>query len=130
MDTQDPRPAWWQLLLLLPLMIGLVALEAGAPMSEPAHTAATVGVLGLTYALVGLWVRANRLALTRANHLVTLVRWSQEKAVPGASGEECLLAHPLETMPSGSLQSCDGVAEGGLNPPLAPVSTPAETSRA
>lgn len=130
MDTQDPRPAWWQLLLLLLLMIGSVILEAGAPLSEPVHTAATVGVLVLTYALVGLWVRANRVALTRANHLVTLARKSQERVVPVEKREECLLPHSPQALPLESPQGCDSVAEEeDANPPLAPVPTPAETSR-
>jgi hypothetical protein len=129
MDTQDPRPAWWQLLLLLPAILGVVIVEARTPLSETVHTVATVGILALTYALVGLWVRANRLALTRANHLVTLVRQSQEKRVPGAPGEECVLVHPLQAVPSESPQGRDSVTEGDPNPPVATVQTAAETSR-
>jgi len=127
MDTQDRRPAWWQLLLLLPVTIGLFVIEARAPFSEPVHTAATVGVLVLTYALVGLWVRANRVALIRANHLVTLVRRSQEKVVRGELGEECLLAHPLQAMPLETGKGCNYNEEPGPSQVLRPVPRPVET---
>ena len=127
MDTQDRRPAWWQLLLLLPVTIGLFVIEARAPFSEPVHTAATVGVLVLTYALVGLWVRANRVALIRANHLVTLVRRSQEKAVRGELGEECLLAHPLQAMPLETGKGCNNNEDPGPSQVLRPVPRPVET---
>ena len=126
MDTQDRRPAWWQLLLLLPVMIGLVVLEARAPFSEPVHTAATVGILVLGYALVGLWVRANRLALIRANHLVTLVRLSQEKVVRGELGEECLLARPLQAMPLETGKGCNNNEEYSLSQVVSPVPRPVE----
>jgi hypothetical protein len=129
MDTQAPCAAWWQLFLLLPLMIGAVVVETKAPLSGSIHTVATVGLLALTYALVGLWVHANRLALTRANHLVTLLRRSHVTVVRGGQGEECLPAYPLQARPLQSPQGYDRVAEGDQNPPLAPVPTPAETSQ-
>lgn len=130
MDTQDRSPAWWQLLLLLPVLIGLVVLEARAPLSEPVHTAATVGILVLTYTLVGLWVRANRLALTRANHLVTLVRRSQTKVVRREPGEECLSGHQLQGMPLGSADGCTSMMGPSPSRSLRPVPTPTETREA
>ena len=126
MDTQDRRPAWWQLLLLLPVTIGLFVIEARAPFSEPVHTAATVGILVLTYALVGLWVHANRLALMRANHLVTLVRRSQEKVVRGELGEESLLARPLQAMPLETGKGCNNNEVSGPSQVISPVRKPVE----
>jgi hypothetical protein len=126
MDTQDPRPAWRQLLLLLPVMIGLTALEARAPFSEPVHTAATVGILVLTYALVGLWVRANRLALTRANHLVTLVRRSQEKVVRENGCGRYPLARPLQALPPETRKGCNDNEESGPSQVSSPVRMPVE----
>jgi hypothetical protein len=127
MDTQNSCPAWWQLLLLLPMMIALLVLEARAPLSEPAHTAATVGILALTYALVGLWVWANRLALTQANHLVTLVRRSQAKVVRREPGEECLWAHQLQARPLESAKGCTSMVEPGPSQVISPVPTPTQT---
>jgi hypothetical protein len=127
MDAQDLRPAWSQLFLLLPVTIGLVVLEAGAPLSESAHTAATIGLLVLTYALVGLWVRANRLALTRANHLVTLVRRSQGRVVRGEPAEECFLASAFQAMPLETRKGCDSTVEPGPSQFLKHVPSPMET---
>lgn len=99
MNSQDRRPAWWQLFLLVPIMVGLLELDARAPLSERGHTAAAVGILVLVWGLVGLWVRANKLALMRANELVALLRESREKVVRENAGRECLPAYVPRTMP-------------------------------
>jgi len=126
MDTQDGRPAWWQLLLLMPVMIGLVALEARAPFSEPVHTAATAGILVLTYALVGLWVRANRLALIRANHVVALARRSQEKVVRENGAETLPLARLLQAAPLETGRACNNNEEYSPSQVISPVRRPVE----
>jgi len=126
MDTQDRRPAWWQPLLLLPVMIGLVALEARAPFSEPVHTAATVGILVLTYTLVGLWVRANRLALTRANRVVTLVRQSQEKVVRENGAETLPFARLLQAAPLETGRACNNNEEYSPSKVISSVRKPVE----
>jgi hypothetical protein len=79
MHSRDGRPAWWQLYLLVPVMIGLLVLQARAPFSELGHEAATIGVLLLVYALIGLWLRANERALLRGPvEKVARREWGQE----------------------------------------------------
>jgi hypothetical protein len=107
-------------------MIGPVVLEARAPFSEPVHTAATVGILVLTYALVGLWVRANRLALIRANQLVTLVRRSQEKVVRENGGERLPLAYLLQAAPLETGKGRDNNEEYSLSQVIRPVRKPVQ----
>lgn len=99
MNSRDRGPAWWQLNLLVPVMVGLLVLDARAPLSERGHTVAAVGIVLLVYGLVGLWLWANKLALMRANELVALLRESHEKVVREKAGRECFLADPLQTMP-------------------------------
>jgi hypothetical protein len=93
-NSQGRGPAWWELGLLLPLMVVLLEVEAGAPLSELGHTVAVFGTLALLYGLVGVWLWGNRLALTRANDLVGLLRGSREGVV-----RECSPEHPLQTTP-------------------------------
>jgi hypothetical protein len=99
MDTQDRGPAWWQLSLLMPVMIVLLVLGARAPLSEAGHQTAAIGTALLLYALLGLWVRANRLPLKRANELVALLREPREKVGREEACRESPPANTLQTMP-------------------------------
>ena len=74
METEDRRPAWWQLYLVGLAMIGLLMLGATAPLSELGHQVAAIGALLLVFGLVALWLRANTPALLCINRLVLLQR--------------------------------------------------------
>jgi hypothetical protein len=63
MNNRDARPNWWILYLILPLAVIIFGLEVRAPLSEPGHRAAEVGILLLIFALVEMWFMANRQAL-------------------------------------------------------------------
>jgi hypothetical protein len=63
MFYQKRRPKWGILYLVLPLAGGLFWLEMKVPLSEVGHRAAQVGIVLLTFGLVELWLRANRLAM-------------------------------------------------------------------
>lgn len=63
MTCKHPRPSWWLLYLLLPLMIGLLYLESQTPWTAGWHRAAQIGIVLITYDLVWLWLRANEGAL-------------------------------------------------------------------
>jgi hypothetical protein len=54
METEDRRPAWWQLYLVGLVMIGLLVLGATAPLSELEHQAAAIGALLLVFSLGAL----------------------------------------------------------------------------
>lgn len=127
MNSRDRGPAWWQLFLLVPIMVGLLELDARAPLSERGHTAAAVGIVLLVYGLVGLWVRANKVALMRANELVALLRESREKVVREKAGRECFLADPLQTIPLETGTDRNGNGDGDPSQAIKPVSSPVET---
>lgn len=63
MFNQKRGPKWGILYLVLPLATGLFWLQMQALLPEVGHRAAEVGIVLLTYGLVALWLRANRLAL-------------------------------------------------------------------
>jgi hypothetical protein len=92
MHSKEGRLAWWQLYLLGLVMIGLLVLEARVPLPELGHTAAAAGTLLLIYGLVGFWLRANKLALMRANELAARLRESGEKVGRGEAGRDQLPA--------------------------------------
>jgi hypothetical protein len=90
MHSKEGRLAWWQLYLLGLVMIGLLVLEAKAPLPEAGHTAAAVGTLLLVYRLVALWLRANKVALMRANELAARLREAGEKVGREEAGRDQL----------------------------------------
>jgi len=80
MKHQDRRPAWWQLYLLVVGMIGLLVLEARAPLSEFDHEAAAIGTLVLGFGLAERWLRANSRAFLHAG-AEALVRQSRPESL-------------------------------------------------
>lgn len=68
MPYQKRRPKWRILYLILPLSGGLFWLEMKAPLSEVGHRAAQVGIVLLTFGLVELWLRTNRLAFLNEDY--------------------------------------------------------------
>lgn len=61
-SSKNARPKWWQLYLVLPLLIVLFILEVRLPFSTTEHEIAQLGILAVIYGLVHLWLRANRSA--------------------------------------------------------------------
>src|SRR3989304_1011174 len=68
MFNQERGPKWGILYLVLPLAAGLFWLQMQAPLPEAGHRVAEVCVILLTYGLVALWLRANRLAIFNEDH--------------------------------------------------------------
>jgi hypothetical protein len=68
MFNQKRGPKWGILYLVLPLAAGLFWLQMQATLPETGHQVAEVGVVLLTYGLVELWLRANRLAILNEDH--------------------------------------------------------------
>jgi len=65
MSTEERRPSWWQLWLLLPALGILGFLETGAPLSATAHKVVEIGLVLLFNGLIWLWLRANKARLLR-----------------------------------------------------------------
>ena len=63
MDHKPRGPAYWPLLVLLPLLAGLFVVEQRAPVPPGGHTAMQVGIVLFIYGLVWLWLRGNTLQL-------------------------------------------------------------------
>lgn len=57
------NPKWWQIYCILPLTLGLFALEARFDFSDMGHRAAQFGILFLVFGLTRLWLNSNRVAL-------------------------------------------------------------------
>lgn len=57
------NPKWWQVYAILPLTLGLFALEARFRFSTMGHRAAQFGILFLVFGLTRLWLNSNRMAL-------------------------------------------------------------------
>jgi hypothetical protein len=76
---QDVRPKWWQLYLLLPLLVGLFMVDFRLNLSARGHQIVQLGILVFVYWLVHLWLKANEAALGRAENahypvIITLVQ--------------------------------------------------------
>jgi hypothetical protein len=54
MTHKQPRPAWWLLYTLMPVMGGLLLVESRASLSPGGHKAVQVGIVLFTYGLVWL----------------------------------------------------------------------------
>src|SRR4029453_17035647 len=62
--TDNPRkPAWWMLYAVVPMMGGLVLVEARASCSPGWHKAVQIGIILFVYGLVWVWLRANDSAM-------------------------------------------------------------------
>ena len=58
-----PKPAWWQLYVLVPVLGGLLMLEQRAALPPGWHMGVQAGIICVVYGLVRRWVRANAYAL-------------------------------------------------------------------
>jgi hypothetical protein len=114
MDIREREPAWWQLYLLLALMIALLVIDGFVRISESDREAAALGALVLLCMLGALWVRANRKAL--------LYGYRQESVHDSASGG-WPLAYPLPVMPpevgAGSARSGGGRSDREIDSSVA-----------
>jgi hypothetical protein len=61
--TRPRSPRWWQLYIMLPLLVGLYLPEMRLHLSRTEHILAQLGILALIYAYLHIWMRANRRAL-------------------------------------------------------------------
>jgi len=63
MSTEKKHPKWWQLYVMLPVLVSLFYPETRATLTETEHIIAEVGLLFLIFGFVQVWLRANRSAL-------------------------------------------------------------------
>jgi hypothetical protein len=68
MSSSNIRPKWWQLYLILPLLVALFMLDFRLKLSIRGHQAVQIGILLLVYGLVHLWLKANLVALSKMDH--------------------------------------------------------------
>ncbi len=54
------KPAWWQLYIVVPIMIGLFFVEHQIALSAFGHEVAQAVIVVLAFALMTLWLRANQ----------------------------------------------------------------------
>ena len=63
MSSEKKHPKWWQLYVMLPILVSLFYPETRATLTETEHIIAEVGLLFLIFGFVQVWLRANRSAL-------------------------------------------------------------------
>jgi hypothetical protein len=68
MFNQENRPKWWQLYLVLPLLIALFVVDSYLNLSELGHQVTQIGILVFVYWLVHLWLNANATALSKMDN--------------------------------------------------------------
>ena len=57
------KPQWWQLYVMLPMLAGLYLPEMRLRITGTEHIIAQLGILGLIYAFLRIWMQANHRAL-------------------------------------------------------------------
>src|SRR6478672_2862331 len=65
MNSSNTRPRWWQLYLMLPLLIVLFIFEHRLNISPRGHEAVQLGIILLVYGFITWWIRANSHTLSR-----------------------------------------------------------------
>jgi hypothetical protein len=65
MSSSNPHPKWWQLYLLLPLLIALFIVDSRMRLAQRGHIVVQIGILLFVYELVHLWLKANTIALMK-----------------------------------------------------------------
>jgi hypothetical protein len=62
MPSNKRSPQWWQVYVMLPLLVSLFLLEMRLPLTHTEHIVAQLGILFLIYGFIHLWLRANQSA--------------------------------------------------------------------
>ncbi|TMC50338.1 MAG: hypothetical protein E6J26_09940 [Chloroflexi bacterium] len=55
----QPKPKWWRLYAIVPLMLAMLVLEAQFAMPAWAHQLAQIGIVLFALVLIGLWCLSN-----------------------------------------------------------------------
>ncbi len=63
MSRSSSHPKWWQLYLILPLLVVLFIIENRLKISSRGHQAVQIGIVLLVYGLMHLWLKANAKSL-------------------------------------------------------------------
>jgi hypothetical protein len=63
MSSKKQNARWWQVYLMVPVLLGLFWPETRAPLTQTEHVIAELGILALIFSAVRWWLRANRSAL-------------------------------------------------------------------
>ena len=65
MSSQTLRPKWWQLYLVLPLLLTLFIVEHRLSVSTLGHQVVQIGIVLLIYGFIQRWLNANRRAFSQ-----------------------------------------------------------------
>jgi hypothetical protein len=81
------HPSWWKLYLLVAGGLGLMLLDARAPLSAGMHEVTECAILFLIWGLIGLWLHENRLSLLQVGE-------DEEEKPVGGVGPAAHLVQP------------------------------------
>jgi hypothetical protein len=59
MSNKERKPAWWQLYILVPVMLALILVEQSDPLPGIASEIVDLGVVVLTFGAMLAWMRIN-----------------------------------------------------------------------
>jgi hypothetical protein len=62
MSSEKRHAKWWQLYVMLPLLVALLLIEMRLPFTPTEHVIAQIGIFFLIFGCVQMWLRANRTA--------------------------------------------------------------------
>ncbi len=65
MSSQTLRPKWWQLYLVLPLLLTLFIVEHWLNISTFGHQVVQIGIVLLIYGFIHVWLKVNAKALSQ-----------------------------------------------------------------
>jgi hypothetical protein len=70
---RKPRPSWWLVFAILPLMIGLLLIETRLQADAQIHKILEMMIVVFAFGLMWMWVRANQAALLTEHEPATRV---------------------------------------------------------
>jgi len=108
MNTQNRHPRWWQLSLLVPLMMGLLLVDSHMRLFPWEHQVIEVGVVLLMYGALACWLWSNQDALEGETkqqggwQRMQPAEWSAVEEAPWPTS-----SLPTASMPAGRRQDGD-----------------------
>ena len=69
MQTAKQTPQWWQLYLIVPLLIALFVIDGRLQISAGGHQAVQIGIVLVVYWVIHRWLKANEHALSSMDQL-------------------------------------------------------------
>ena len=99
MSSQTLHPKWWQLYLVLPLLLALFLVDHQLDLSILGHQVVQIGIVLLIYGFIHAWLKANRRAFSQMDReqnggRITVVRMPFLQIPASSSGSRLTFQLP------------------------------------